>query len=156
MVGPWFLQECFIRKIFLPIVSVPLLQPMLKIASLLARKANIPYFKIALDEEYTQKESLQNGLEFIYNSSGMASFSRAHYLYAAKALSSKTDVLVTGNFGSEVFRAVHNPGVVFSQNLISLFDSDSVEEALEKVENSVEFSYYTKRGFFVGLGTMQK
>ncbi len=117
------------------------------IAANLSHTAGIPFESIILDDLYIKKDSLINGREFIENSSGTATFARAHYLYAAKKLSEKFRCVVTGNFGSEVFRAVHIPGVVISKNLYEIFNSGSPEEGVKAIEKSIEFKYLNKVSF---------
>lgn len=109
------------------------------IASHLAGKADIPFKNIELNDEYASESSLGNGSEFIENSSGTATFARAHYLYATKRLHSDYEHIITGNFGSEIFRAAHNAGAVISQNLYSLFNSNNPDEGIKAIENSLEF-----------------
>ncbi|MCG2810719.1 MAG: hypothetical protein L6428_04570 [Candidatus Aminicenantes bacterium] len=118
-----------------------------EIASSLAAKANIPFIKVDLDDEYAKNSSLDCGLEFIRNASGTATFARAHYLYAAKLLAAKTEHIVTGNFGSEIFRAAHVPGVVIAPNLYNLFNASSPGEAFLAIEASDEFDYLNKANF---------
>lgn len=109
------------------------------IASQLSAKAGIPFLNIALNSEYTDNRSLNCGKEFIENSSGTATFTRAHYLFAAKGLSNDYKYIITGNFGSEVFRAAHNAGAVISQNLFALFNSNNPDEGIKTIETSEEY-----------------
>lgn len=111
--------------------------------------AGLPYKKILLDDDYARNESLKNGLEFVMNASGAASFARGHYLYAAKAMMNHSGYMITGNFGSELFRAANVRGVVFPPNLITLFSSDSPEEAMEIIGNSREFNSVRRDSFSV-------
>ena len=111
------------------------------IAAKLSEKAGIPYNNIILDEKYVLDHSLSCGVEFINGSAGNASFSRAHYLYAVKLLSEKTKYMITGNFGSEIFRAAHIAGVMISPNLYALFNADSFSEAIETIENAPEWRF---------------
>lgn len=111
----------------------------IRIAETLAQSAKIPFIKIGLEDDYARNESLECGKEFIINSSGTATFARAHYLFAVKQLSGEFEHIVTGNFGSEVFRAAHNAGAVISENLYNLFKSGSPSEAYSIIENSKEF-----------------
>lgn len=115
----------------------------------LAAIAGLPYKKILLDDEYVRTESLKNGLEFIKNASGTASFARAHYLYAAKAMAKHSRYMITGNFGSELFRAANVRGVVFSPNLIALFSNRNIDEALKIIRSSREFSSVRMENFAV-------
>ena len=108
----------------------------LKLAYEVASKADIPFFAINLDDVYFRDHSLVEGKNFIINSSGTGTFTRAHYLFAAGQLAGKTRYLVTGNFGSEIFRAVHVPGVVISPNLYSVFSSASTAEACQRLWSS--------------------
>ncbi len=112
-----------------------------QIAMQLASKANLPFINFELNNEYIKKSSLNCGKEFILNSSGNATFARAHYLYSAKSLAKEYQYIITGNFGSEIFRAAHIAGVVISSNLRVLFDSVDYEEGIKKVENSQEFKF---------------
>jgi hypothetical protein len=83
--------------------------------------AGLPYVKMLLDDDYAAKESLKNGLEFIFSASGSASFARGHYLYAVRKMAGYSEYMITGNFGSELFRAANVRGVVFSPNLTGTF-----------------------------------
>jgi len=114
------------------------------IAEALSSKASLSYIKIGLGEDYARQKSLEFGKEFILNSSGAATFARAHYLYAAKQLKGETDTIVTGNFGSEIFRAAHISGVVISENLFNFFIADSPSETFKAIELSPEFNCMNK------------
>ena len=109
------------------------------IAEEVSASAGIPFHRILLGEEYIRRHSPGCGREFITNSSGTATFARAHYLYAAKQLADRSPVMITGNFGSEIFRAAHVAGVVISENLHALFSANSSLEAVRAVEESAEF-----------------
>lgn len=117
------------------------------IAAELANSAGVDFSEIALNKKYVTDQSLQNGLEFIINAGGTAGFARAHYLYAAKLLQADTRYLITGNFGSEIFRAVHNIGAVISPNLHQLFSAGDFDAAVNKVEQSAEFNWINKNSF---------
>jgi asparagine synthase (glutamine-hydrolysing) len=118
-----------------------------KIAESISTKTGIEFIKINLDGDYLNNHSLNAGIGFINGSSGTASFARAHYLYAAKILSAKTNYLVTGNFGSEIFRAAHNTGVVISQNLHGLFIAKNYDSAIRLLETSPEWDWINKQAF---------
>lgn len=108
----------------------------LSLARETASKTYIPFFSIELNDDYIINFSLESGRKLILNSSGNATFTRAHYLFAAGLLANKTRYLVSGNFGSEIFRAVHVPGVVISPNLYSIFSSDNPAVAFRKIWSS--------------------
>jgi asparagine synthase (glutamine-hydrolysing) len=117
-----------------------------QIASAAAARAGLKFNNILLDDGYITTQSLKEGLEFIQNSNGNGGFARAHYLYACKAVQSKTKYLITGNFGSEIFRAVHNAGAVISNNLYHLFTSPGFDKAVEAIESSPEFKWLNRSG----------
>ena len=116
----------------------------LKLASELALKADIPFLAIELDDVYLRNNSLDAGRSFIISSSGTGAFTRAHYMFAARKLAGKTRYLVTGNFGSEIFRAVHVPGVMISPNLYSVFNSGNPAEALKKLWGSTVINWFNQ------------
>ena len=110
------------------------------------RETGIRLEEISLDDEYVSKASLDNGRDFIYNSSGTGTFERAHYLYSAKYLERGCRCLVTGNFGSEIFRAAHMTGEMISKNLFHLFSGEDAESAFRSIQNSQEFRSLNRDG----------
>jgi len=117
------------------------------IARNLSKNAGLYFENISLDDNYIQNESLSNGLEFINGSNGGAGFARAHYLYSAKQLAGKYKFLLTGNFGSELFRTAHIAGIVISQNLYNLFTAYNYGSAIESIASSKEFEWLNKINF---------
>jgi asparagine synthase (glutamine-hydrolysing) len=117
------------------------------IASELSKIAHIPFFKINIEDDYVKSYSLKCGLNFMLNASGTATFARAHYLFASKLLSDKTNCIITGNFGSEILRAAHNPGEVFSHNLFHLFNLSSKASLITTIEKSEEFKFLNREFF---------
>lgn len=111
------------------------------IAAGLAIKAGINYIPIHLDNEYINEFSLECGKEFIINSSGTSTFARAHYLYAAKVLANDYKYIISGNFGSEVLRTVHRPGVMLSGNLFELFRTEDIKKNINTILNSSEAQF---------------
>ena len=110
-----------------------------RIASSVAGAAGIPFWKIFLGDDYVKGESFRCGRDFIMNASGTATFARAHYLHAARQLAGDYKFMVTGNFGSEIFRSPHVAGSVISPNTVALFTAGTVEKAIEQVKKSAEF-----------------
>ncbi len=85
-----------------------------------AKQLGFKFVPFLLDDEYVKNYSFKSGTELVQLSHGEAAFARAHYHYAVSHLSQHTDVILTGNFGSELFRAIHNIGVVISQEFYDL------------------------------------
>jgi hypothetical protein len=93
-----------------------------------AESIGIPYIPFLLDEEYIHEHSYECGLQVLHHSDGMASFARAHYLFAIKKIAQKYKYILTGNFGSELFRSIHNVGVMFSYPLFQIFDTNDLKK----------------------------
>lgn len=118
-----------------------------RVAENLSKLAGIPYLKIPLNDSYAANHSLADGLDFIINSNGTGSFARAHYLYAIKQLAKNSGIVITGNFGSEVFRTAHIAGVVISPNLHKLFLSSGIDDAIAQLETATEWNWLNKSSF---------
>jgi asparagine synthetase B (glutamine-hydrolysing) len=103
---------------------------------------------IVLNKAYIELFSLNKGIELIEKTDGAASFARAHYLYAAEKLAADTAYMVTGNFGSELFRAIHNPGVMFSEELISFFSNRNEQDWIQILKNSSKWKYLSNRASY--------
>ena len=97
-----------------------------------SQKLGIPYLPLFLDRKYLEEEALQSAFSFLRLSEYNGNLGRPHYHYATEKLAKRTDYILTGNFGSELFRAMHLPGVMMSRMLIRLFSSqdDSWKDAL--------------------------
>lgn len=78
---------------------------------------------------------------------GLASFARAHYLFAAESLSQSVNYMITGNFGSELLRAMHNPGVMISHELIGIFETASKDFWINSLRNSPKLRFIQKNNF---------
>ncbi len=116
----------------------------LRVARQLTAMARLPFLEILLDEDYIHNHSFEDGADFILNSSGTATFVRAHYIHAARVLSMQFSHILSGNFGSEVFRAAHIPGVLISPNLYNLFSAPDPEEGFKRIRDSIEYSILDK------------
>jgi hypothetical protein len=88
-----------------------------------AAKLRIPYSPIYLNENYVNNSSLDSAWALMQESEFNGNFGRPHYRFAAETLSKKASFILTGNFGSELFRALHLPGVMMSRHLINVFSA---------------------------------
>ena len=88
-----------------------------------AGSLGIPYEPIILDQDYLQNAALDSAKSFMSLSEYNGNFGRPHYHYAATLLAERSNYIITGNFGSELFRALHIAGVMMSQGLIELFSA---------------------------------
>ncbi len=101
------------------------------------RRLGIPYRPILLDDDYVQHAALPSARAFMDLTEYNGNFGRPHYHFAAQNLSREVDYLITGNFGSELFRALHQPGVMMTELLIRIFSSpdDSWKDALRQAQS---------------------
>ncbi len=99
-----------------------------------SKKLGIPYQPIYLDQRYIREDAMNAAKRFMQLTDFNGNYSRPHYAYAAQKLSQEVPYILTGNFGSELFRALHIPGVMMSAALIEVFSTvdDSWKDALKK------------------------
>ena len=88
-----------------------------------ARALGVPYRAILLDDRYVREDALASALTFMDLSGQEGNLGRPHYHYAARLLAGEHTHIVTGNFGSELFRALHAPGEMMTEHLIDVFSS---------------------------------
>lgn len=119
----------------------------MQIAGTLSEKAALKFKGIGLEKTYIAENSKNCGLDFVVGSNGTASFSRAHYLYAAEELSKDSQYFISGNFGSEILRAPHEPGVVVSSNLLHLIKSGNFDEGLAILESAPGWNWIFRASF---------
>ncbi len=89
-----------------------------------SEQLGLDHVPVELDVAYLENHAFRSALAFMDLSDYYGNLGRPHYHYAASMLSGSHDHLVTGNFGSELFRAMHNPGVMLSEMLIRSFSSE--------------------------------
>lgn len=86
-----------------------------------AADLKIPFSPIALDEPSYLDFYLNEGKNAIRESALTTNYLQLHWPYAAGFLSRKTNTIVTGMFGSELFRAAHLAGQLISPALVDYF-----------------------------------
>ena len=114
------------------------------------RKLGIPFHSILLDDAYVKQHSLACALDLIEKTEGNAAFSRAHYVYAVKTLSKLTKYIITGNFGSELFRTIHNmtlTGLIFSKELFEIHRETDENRLIGYLKNSPKLKYLNLNRF---------
>jgi hypothetical protein len=99
-----------------------------------AAALDIPYKPIFLDNQYVETASLGSAWDFMQLTEHNGNFGRPHYHHATRLLAENTNYILTGNFGSELFRALHLPGVMMSECLIRIFSAkdDSWKDFLKQ------------------------
>lgn len=109
-----------------------------------AKKLRIPYQPILLDQAYLKSEAMPSARSFMEQTEFNGNFGRPHYQYAARLLAEQVPYIITGNFGSELFRAMHSPGVMISRPLIQIFSAKdhSWKDELRNYKNAWSKGYF--------------
>ncbi|UCG91011.1 MAG: hypothetical protein JSV97_07940 [candidate division WOR-3 bacterium] len=117
----------------------------IQIPKQIAEELSYHYFPIYLDDNYGTHLFDDYALKTILFSDGRSSLARAHYVYASHLLSGKTKVILTGNCGSELLRAVHLTGEVISNNAKLIFYNGADKKRATLFDDSPNTKYYNKR-----------
>lgn len=106
-----------------------------------AEQLGIKFSPINLDNEKYLNEFWELGKEIIIESGASTNFLQVHWPYSARLLSSKTQNLISGVFGSELFRAAHIAGQFTSPALVDYFKNIESDLWIEKIKhaNSLKF-----------------
>lgn len=96
-------------------------------------KLNLPHLPVTLDEKYLAEAAFLSAKNFMQLTEFNGNFGRPHYDYEARLLSEKVTHMLTGNFGSELFRALHSSGSVMTDCLVDIFSAkdDSWKDRLQ-------------------------
>lgn len=112
-----------------------------------AAQLQIGFMPVYLDTTYIREHSYSSAIELIRLTEGNASVSRAHYLYAAKYLSRDYRYMLTGNFGSELFRAAHLAGVMISDELYRILERSDPTGVDSVIRTSPKLRYLQRDEF---------
>lgn len=116
----------------------------INIPKFIADKEGFSYTPYTLDEEYLENKFLDNAKDTILLSNGTRNYKRTHYIYAIKQIAKKSNILLTGIFGDEVFK-VGKPqgGSVISKNAVDFIDSGfDVDAIVKKFKESNLFTIF--------------
>lgn len=117
---------------------------------------DIPYSWLNLGSEYYNTEYLKSATNFTKHTDGGNGFLYAHIDYSARKISEKSNLVISGACGSELFRAVHSSGAVTSQALIALFKIDIFDDYKEFIFNSDVFKYINKNQYYQEIESVIK
>lgn len=113
----------------------------------IASRLKVHYMPIYLDDGFeAQYEELAN--RALFYSDGTAPILRANYPYAYRELQKYSDTAVTGLFGSEILRPIHNLGIQFNDNSLRLFMGRSFDENLKNIFNHEKRRFYLQPMLF--------
>lgn len=109
-----------------------------------SKKLRVPYMPILLDQAYLNSDAMPSAKAFMEQTEFNGNFGRPHYHYAARLLAERVPYIITGNFGSELFRAMHSPGVMISRPLIRIFSAtdDSWKDDLKHYKDTWTETYF--------------
>jgi asparagine synthetase B (glutamine-hydrolysing) len=113
----------------------------IKIPMQQAKKLGIHFEPFLLNSDSYLDEALNCGKAFAELSHGNGNWGRAHYLYAAKKIARNCRYIVTGNFGSELFRAFNQPGVMVAPFLFEIISAGEDFKSLNSVSSRPELKY---------------
>lgn len=103
----------------------------------------INFNPVLLDEKY-EADHDECTLEAIEHSNATAPILRSNYPYAYKKLIGFSKTIMTGLFGSEVMRPLHNVGIMMNDYSEKLFLSDNPESTLKEIFADIEKKGYLK------------
>lgn len=112
-----------------------------------ASRLKIPFSPIYLDQPEYLQQSLDDGLELVARSAGSADMARAHYVHAVKWLARDRRYLLTGNFGSELFRAMHLTGEMTAYPTYLIFAGKDPGWVLGKIKASEDYQLLNQPAF---------
>jgi asparagine synthetase B (glutamine-hydrolysing) len=107
----------------------------------IAKKLKINYRPILLDEKFEIEHDICT-MEAIEYSNSTAPIIRSNYPYAYKNLNLFSKTILTGLFGSEVMRPLHNLGIMMNDYSEALFLSGSPKDKLKDILSSVSKRNY--------------
>lgn len=107
----------------------------------ISNKINVKYHPLLLGADFATHHYWHHAQAFVTESNGLGNFSRAHYGFATDTVLKNTNYLLTGNFGSELIRAMKTPGVMISELGFDLFRTDFKERVQEKIKSCKALNY---------------
>ncbi|MFS4448975.1 hypothetical protein [Maribacter sp. 2307UL18-2] len=113
-----------------------------------AKSLSIPYEYFNLGTtEYIQEAYAKSANAFTTSGCLGNGFLYAHFPFSAKEISRKSNYLISGVCGSELFRALHTAGAVTSQALTDVFKINTKTELRVRLKNSKTLEVLNKQEF---------
>ena len=97
-----------------------------------AKKTGIDYEPIYLEQDFLD-QYYENSVRASYFSNGTAPIGFCNIPYAYRKLRSYSQSVITGLFGSEILRPLHNVGIMVNDQSFELFLSDNYRNSAEKL-----------------------
>jgi hypothetical protein len=107
----------------------------------------IDFSPIYLDSNAYHDKFWKLGTDIIRKSGGATNFLQVHWAYSAKLLSQNTNTIISGVFGSELFRSAHISGQFTSQALIDYFKNIESDDWILKIRNGDSLKFLNMENF---------
>jgi len=121
-----------------PDVTIPMYQSFL---------LNVTYYPILLDSAEYVNHFSSFGHQILKYTSSNSNLLQLHWPHAAQILSKRTNTIVTGIFGSELFRAANTIGQFTSPMLIDFFANIENDSWINKLKESFTLNFLNKTTF---------
>ncbi len=102
------------------------------VASEIASQMGMTHRRFIIDSSYHETKFEQAAKDIILRSDGLATYERAHYMMAFQDIGKEVDVVLSGNCGSELFRAIHITGCIVSPLMAKLLQADDFRPEFSK------------------------
>ena len=113
----------------------------------ICRAINLPYRAFILDKDYAKQYFLDDARAANRITEGNLRFSRATYLLLAREISRESEFMLSGNFGSELFRTPRKPGNMIAQVVFAMYGTDSDSELADIFRNLPVLRYLEQELF---------
>jgi len=121
-----------------PDINIPLYQ---------SKILNIPFIPVYLDSEDYRAYFSNHIVDIIKNSGANSNLLQVHWEYVSSVLKGGTEFIISGIFGSELFRAIHISGQLTSINLVSFFRNFLNDKWITDIRSSPTLDFLQKKNF---------
>ncbi len=104
----------------------------------IANKLDLNYRPILLNKNFLENY-YENTLKATYFSNGIAPVGFCNIPYAYQSIKSYSDTILTGLFGSEILRPIHNNGIQINNQTFDIFLSNSAKEGVSKAVDRIKY-----------------
>ena len=113
----------------------------IKVPQEIAKITGVNYQSIILDQKFLD-EYYENTLITSYFSNGTAPVGFCNIPYSYIKLMHYSDTIITGLFGSEVLRPLHNNRIQVNDQSFAIFLSDNFKSGIDKALNNINVNNY--------------
>lgn len=108
----------------------------IRVPQSIALKTGIKYKPVFLDQNFLNKY-YENSIKASYFSNGTAPIGFCNIPYAYSELSKFSDSVLTGLFGSEILRPLHNNGIQVNDQSFNIFLANEPENAIKDISKKL-------------------